>query len=101
MLAPILALALLRELWAPDEPRYAEIAKEAFESRSFLVLRLNGELYPDKPPLVYWLAGLCGSLTGWAEIALRLPSIAASAKKAITGSSWRRPPIHSAIAVPR
>ncbi len=82
-LVPILALAAVRDLWAPDEPRYAQIAREAFESGSLLVLHLCGELYPDKPPLVYWLAGLLGSLAGWSEFALRLPSIAAT-----IGSAW-------------
>lgn len=82
-LLPIVALAAARGLWAPDEPRYAQIAREAFDTREFLVLHLNGDLYPDKPPLVYWLSGLCGSLTGWNELALRVPSILATA-----GSAW-------------
>jgi 4-amino-4-deoxy-L-arabinose transferase-like glycosyltransferase len=83
LLIPIVALAALRGLWAPDEPRYAQIAREAWESGSLLVLHLCGELYSDKPPLVYWLAGLCGRLAGWNELALRLPSILATA-----GSAW-------------
>lgn len=74
---PIVVAAALRDLWAPDEPRYAQVAREAFEG-DLLVLHLNGELYPDKPPLVYWLAGLCGDLSGWNEFALRLPSIVAT-----------------------
>jgi len=82
-LAPILALASLRGFWAPDEPRYAQIAKEAWDSGSFLVLHLCGELYPDKPPLVYWLAGALGKLSGWSEFAMRVPSILAT-----IGSAW-------------
>ncbi len=83
LLVPIIALAIVREWWAPDEPRYGEIAKEAFDTHSFLVLHLCGELYPDKPPLVYWLAGLMGKLSGWSEFWMRLPSILATA-----GSAW-------------
>ncbi|MBL8856897.1 MAG: glycosyltransferase family 39 protein [Planctomycetes bacterium] len=77
-LIPIVALALARGFWAPDEPRYAEIAKEAWQTPSFLVLHLCGELYPDKPPLVYWLAGLMGQLSGWSEFWMRTPSILAT-----------------------
>lgn len=78
LLVPIVVFAATRELWAPDEPRYAQIAKECWDRGSFLVLHLCGELYPDKPPLVYWLAGLCGRLAGWSELALRVPSILAT-----------------------
>lgn len=77
-LVPIVALAAVRGFWAPDEPRYAQVAKEAFESGSFVVLHLCGEVYPDKPPLVYWLAGAFGWLTGWSEFGMRVPSILAT-----------------------
>lgn len=83
LLVPILAWAWTRGLWAPDEPRYAQIAKEAWDTQSFLVLHLCGDLYPDKPPLVYWLAGTLGKLTNWSEFALRVPSILAT-----IGSAW-------------
>ena len=55
--APIVASAAVRGFWAPDEPRYAMVAKSIYEHGEFLVLRRCGELYPDKPPLVYWFAG--------------------------------------------
>lgn len=83
LLAPIVALACLRELWAPDEPRYAQVAREAASSGSWLVLRLCGELYPDKPPLVYWMSAACAALFGWHEWALRIPSVCAT-----VGSAW-------------
>jgi 4-amino-4-deoxy-L-arabinose transferase-like glycosyltransferase len=83
LLVPIVALALCRELWAPDEPRYAQIAREAFESGSLLVLHLCGDVYPDKPPLVYWIAGLFGKLGGWTEFAMRLPLILATVGSAL------------------
>ena len=75
MLVPILLCALTRDLWAPDEPRYAMIAKWIYAQGEFLVLRRCGTLYADKPPLVYWLAGLGGALTGWSELAMRLVSV--------------------------
>lgn len=87
--APIVLLALFRDLWAPDEPRYAEVAREAY-AHDFLVMHLNGEVYPDKPPLVYWLAGLCGQLAGWHEFALRLPSLVATLVTAFVAARFAR-----------
>lgn len=80
---PIVALAFFRDLWAPDEPRYAQIAREAWDSGSLVVLHICGDVYPDKPPLVYWLTALAGELGGWTGFALRVPSILAT-----LGSAW-------------
>lgn len=80
---PLIALSAWRELWAPDEPRYAQIAREAWESGSLLVLHICGDVYPDKPPLVYWLTALTGQLGGWSGFAVRVPSILAT-----LGSAW-------------
>jgi 4-amino-4-deoxy-L-arabinose transferase-like glycosyltransferase len=67
------------DLWAPDEPRYAEIAEELralpHGSADLVLLRLNGEAYTQKPPLYFWLAAGLGSLQGRVtELAARLPS---------------------------
>lgn len=66
-------------LWAPDEPRFAQVAEEMRAQHhgpvDLLVLRLNGEPYTQKPPLYYWLAALLGTPGGHVgEIAARLPS---------------------------
>jgi 4-amino-4-deoxy-L-arabinose transferase-like glycosyltransferase len=66
-------------LWAPDEPRYAQVAEEvrAFEQgpRGLVLLHLNGEVYSQKPPLYYWLAALVGFPAGrMTETLARLPS---------------------------
>jgi len=66
-------------LWAPDEPRYAQVAEEL---RSFVhgpsglfVLHLNGDVYDQKPPLYFWAAALAGVPGGRvSEGAARLPS---------------------------
>ncbi|HME69806.1 MAG TPA: glycosyltransferase family 39 protein, partial [Myxococcota bacterium] len=66
-------------LWAPDEPRYAQVAEEL---RSFVhgpsglvVLHLNGDVYDQKPPLYFWAAALAGLPGGRVtEQAARLPS---------------------------
>lgn len=78
-MAPMVIYAVVAELWAPDEPRYGEVAREVYEQGSFLVLHLCGAVYPDKPPLLFWLSGLGGWLTGWSEWALRMPSLMATA----------------------
>jgi len=80
---PIVLFATQADLWAPDEPRYAEVAREAWSKGSFIVLHLNGEVYPDKPPLLYWLAGASGTLFGFSELALRVPSLLAT-----LGTAW-------------
>ncbi len=71
-----------RDLWNPDEPRYAEVAREMLlEPRAiehFLVPRLNGERYDHKPPLHFWNIALFGALRGGVdEVAVRLPSLLA------------------------
>lgn len=42
-------------LFEPDEGRYAEIPREMLERGDWVVPRLLGEPYLDKPPLFYWL----------------------------------------------
>ncbi len=71
-----------RDLWNPDEPRYAEVAREMLlEPRDvghFLVPRLNGERYDHKPPLHFWTIALFGALRGGVdEVAVRLPPLLA------------------------
>src|SRR5262245_22342093 len=76
----VLAAALLfgaalgrRALWEPDEARYAEIPREMLASGDFVTPRLNGILYFEKPPLLYWLEAGAQRLFGTGEWALRLP----------------------------
>ncbi len=65
----------MRDFWAPDEPRYAEVVREMLMEGDYLVLRDNGKLYPDKPPLYFWMAGLSATLLGGvSEFTLRLPA---------------------------
>jgi 4-amino-4-deoxy-L-arabinose transferase-like glycosyltransferase len=53
----------LRDLWNPDEPRYAEVAREMRVTGEWLVPHLNGDLYMEKPPLFFWLSAL-GQMAG-------------------------------------
>ena len=71
----------------PGEGQHAEIAREAAESgraRGWLVLRLNGVPYLDKPPLLYLLVAGAFRLAGETEWAARLPA-AAGAAAAVAG----------------
>lgn len=61
-------------LMDPDEGRYAEIAREIFVLKDWLVPHLNFFPYLEKPPLVYWLTALGFKLFGYNEWAARLPS---------------------------
>lgn len=83
LLLPLVASAALRDLWAPDEPRYAEVARELFESGDLLVMRLCGSVYPDKPPLFFWLAGALGHLSAWSVPVMRGVSLLAVAGTAL------------------
>ena len=64
-----------RDLWAPDEPRYAQVSREMWDSKDFVLPHLNGEKYPDKPPVLFWLIIFFsipfGEIT---ELSARLPS---------------------------
>ncbi|HZM70223.1 MAG TPA: glycosyltransferase family 39 protein [Candidatus Cryosericum sp.] len=63
--AVLLFTALGRsDLYNPDEPREAEMAREMFASGDRLVPRLNGEPFLEKPPLFYWLVVAAYHLAG-------------------------------------
>jgi 4-amino-4-deoxy-L-arabinose transferase-like glycosyltransferase len=81
----VLALALFlpgigsRDLWNPDEPRYAEVAREMREDGRWLVPHLNGRLYSEKPPLHFWSIAVASYTTGGVgEVAARLPAVLAA-----------------------
>lgn len=43
------------DLWPPDEPRVAEIAREMAADGRWLVPTINGHPFLEEPPLFYWL----------------------------------------------
>lgn len=72
---PLLFLALLlalqtgfmlesRALWFSDEIRYGDVFTNLLQGGHWLVLNLNGEFYPDKPPVFFWLLWLVHKGTG-------------------------------------
>lgn len=81
LLALVAALLFLpgigaRDLWAPDEPRYAEVAREMLMSGDWLVPRDNNRVYTDKPPLLFWMIALASLPAGEVgEVSARLPLV--------------------------
>lgn len=60
LLPPLFA----RSLWAPDEMRYAEVARAMGASGRYWTMRLNQERYAEKPPLFFWLSAAVSALRG-------------------------------------
>ena len=68
-----------RDVWNPDEARYAEVAREMGALGHWAVPYLNGEVYGEKPPLFFWTIAFFGWITGGLdETAARLPSALAA-----------------------
>jgi 4-amino-4-deoxy-L-arabinose transferase-like glycosyltransferase len=44
-----------RDLWDPDETRYAVVAREMREGGNWILPHLNRKIYAEKPPLYFWL----------------------------------------------
>jgi 4-amino-4-deoxy-L-arabinose transferase-like glycosyltransferase len=63
------------DLWNPDEPRYAQVAKEMLQGEGWIIPHLNSAVYYDKPPFLFWLiAGAAKVIGAMSETAARLPS---------------------------
>lgn len=72
---------LRRDLWEPDEARYAYIAREMRDSGRWFMPQRHGEYYAHKPPLMFWLINLSASVFTGGKInavSARLPSLAGS-----------------------
>jgi hypothetical protein len=63
-----------RDFWAPVEPRCGEIVRVMFLKGEWIVPKINGNLYTDKPILYFWLALIASKIAGGvSEWTVRLP----------------------------
>lgn len=54
-LALLAALGLAtRDVWPPDETRYADVARAMRAGEGWIVPHLHGETYGEKPPVFFW-----------------------------------------------
>jgi 4-amino-4-deoxy-L-arabinose transferase-like glycosyltransferase len=70
----ILAGIGLRDPWPPDEPRFALMAKEMWDTGNWFFPHRGGQIYPDKPPMVMWMILFFYGMIGNLKIAFLLPS---------------------------
>jgi 4-amino-4-deoxy-L-arabinose transferase-like glycosyltransferase len=61
-------------LIGPDEPRYAAVAREMYQSGDYITPRLKGEPWFEKPVLMYWGVAASYAVFGVGEFASRFPS---------------------------
>ncbi len=77
-----------RHIWIPLEARYALVAREMLETHQWILPHLGGEVYADKPPLLFWSIAFIASLgSGVTEWTARLP--AALAAVCVCVVTWR------------
>ncbi len=63
------------DLWNPDEPRYAQVTREMVTGGDWVLMHFNGQVYPDKPPLFFWLVALSSfAWQGFSSFAVRFPA---------------------------
>jgi 4-amino-4-deoxy-L-arabinose transferase-like glycosyltransferase len=67
----------LRDPWPADEPRFALVAQDMLRSGDWLIPRVGGDLYADKPPLFFWLMAAATAVTGTLRVGFLLPSLLA------------------------
>jgi len=67
----------LREPWPPDEPRFALIARDMLATGDWLVPRVAGDIYTQKPPFFFWLMAASMALTSSLRVGFLLPSLLA------------------------
>lgn len=65
----------LREPWPSDEPRFVLVAKQMVDSGNYLFPHRGIELYPDKPPVFFWILAACYQLFGSWRWSFLLPSL--------------------------
>lgn len=73
----------LRSPWPPDEPRFAEVAREMVVTGQWFFPARGEEFYPDKPPIFMWVIALFYFITGNINISAMLPNAICSLVKLV------------------
>jgi 4-amino-4-deoxy-L-arabinose transferase-like glycosyltransferase len=74
-----LAFIGLREVWYPDEPDIAEVARAMFVSGDWVSPRRMGVIWVDYPPMIYWMGTISSHVFGeMTAFSLRLPNALAA-----------------------
>lgn len=79
MLAVLVATGVgTRAPWPADEPRFALIARDMVATEDWLIPRVGGNLYQEKPPFFFWVLSVFYALTGSLKASFLLPSLLAA-----------------------
>lgn len=68
----------IRPMISPDEPRYAEIAREMIDSGDWITARLDGVRYLEKPVMGFWCIAAAMKVFGVNGFSARFPSVLAA-----------------------
>ena len=68
-----------RQPWPADEPRFALVVRDMVASGEWLLPRVGGDIYADKPPLFFWIMAVFVWLTDSLRLAFLIPSFLATA----------------------
>ena len=64
------------DLWSPDEPRFAQVAREILQTGDWVVMHVNGQPYYEKPPFMFWTIAVLSLPFGDVnELTARLPAV--------------------------
>lgn len=65
----------LRDPWPADEPRFVLVAKQMVDSGNWFIPHRGIEIYPDKPPVYFWLLSISYLVVGSWRWSFLLPSL--------------------------
>src|SRR4051812_33625835 len=76
LLAVLIAFAGIgsHALWSPDEPTGAAVGRAMLYSGDWIVPRLNGQPFLEKPPLYWWVQVAALRAFGVSDVVARVPS---------------------------
>jgi 4-amino-4-deoxy-L-arabinose transferase-like glycosyltransferase len=78
------------DLAAPDEPRFALVAREMLTDNHWILPHRNQNPYPDKPPFFFWTIAAFSAITGGTvnAVTARLPSAVAATLVILLMYQW-------------